>query len=95
MFLRGAGPWRSRSFALALLGLRITGSPLGMPHALYDKQYVVAPNFAFLPLGPEPVYRHAVIHDMYTGAHVDLWSFTRHDPLDAVLGKASQIYDFF
>jgi hypothetical protein len=81
--------------ALSFLGLRITGSPLGMPHALYDKQYVVAPNFAFLPLGPEPVYRHAVIHDMYTGAHVALWRFTRNDALDAVLGKASQIYDFF
>jgi hypothetical protein len=44
---------------------------------------------------PEPEYRHAVIRDLYTNAHVALWRFSRHDPIDAVLGKASYIYDFF
>jgi hypothetical protein len=81
--------------AVAYLDDRITGSPLTMPHAVYDQQYVMAPNFAFLPLGPEPVYRHAVIRDLYANAHVALWRFSRHDAIDAVLGKASYIYAFF
>src|SRR5580658_8072180 len=39
--------------AVAYLDDRITGSPFTLPHALYDKQYLMAPNFLFLPLGTE------------------------------------------
>jgi hypothetical protein len=81
--------------AVAYLDDRITGSPFTMPHALYDKQYVIAPNFAFLPLGPEPVYRHAVIRDLYANWHVGIWHSSHDQPIDAVLAKAFQIYDFF
>jgi len=81
--------------AMAYLDYRITGSPLLMPHVLYDQQYIVAPNFAFLPLSPEPVYRHAMIRNMFAGRHVDLWRVAHDHLLTAVKDKASQIYDFF
>jgi hypothetical protein len=81
--------------AAAYLDYRITGNPFIMPHALYDKQYVIAGVFAFLPLLPEPVYRHAVIRDMFTGWNVSVWRIAHDNPIDGVLGKASQIYDFF
>jgi len=83
--------------AVAFLDYRITGNPLTLPHALYDQQYLMAPNFAFLPLGPEPSYgRH--IPELYAGAQgtfTTAWRATRNDPLTSVLGKSSQIYDFF
>ncbi len=84
--------------AVAYLNYRITGSPLTMPHALYDKQYLRAPLFAFLPLGPEPLYAHHPGLDFYTGEQgvfTKIWRTTRRDPLAAVLGRSSDIYDFF
>ncbi len=81
--------------AVAYLDLRLTGSPLTMPHALYDSQYVIAPNFVFFGLRPEPVYRHAAIRDLYTRWHVAQWHIAHDAPFEAVLGKASYIYDFF
>ncbi len=83
--------------AVAYLDLRVTGSPFLLPHALSDKQYMRASNFAFLPLR-EPLYAHHFIPDFYTGAQgtfTGVWRDMRHDPLAAVLGRASLIYDFF
>ncbi len=81
--------------AVVYLNQRLTGSALTMPHALYDKQYVMASNFAFVPLQPEPVYRHAVIHDLFAVWHVDQWRGAHNDPVNAALARASQMYDFF
>jgi len=46
-------------------------------------------------LRPEPVYRHAAIRDLYTRWHVAQWRFAHDDAIDAALGKAAYIYDFF
>jgi hypothetical protein len=81
--------------AVAYLNNRMTGSPWTMPHVLYERQYVTAPNFAFLPLRPEPVYHNAMIRELNTGYQADLWRIARNNPLDAMLGKASYIYDAF
>ena len=81
--------------AVAYIDYRVTGSPLTMPHTLYDKQYIVAPMFAFLPLRPEPVYRHASIRNLYTGWNADQWREMRRDPLNATLGKLSDYYTYF
>jgi len=81
--------------AMAYVDFRVTGSPLTMPHALYDKQYVIAPNFAFLSLQPEPLYRHAAIRDLYTRWHVGVWRLAHDNAIDGVLTKVSIIYDFF
>jgi hypothetical protein len=81
--------------AAGYINHRVTGSALLMPHALYDRQYVVAPMFAFLPLRREPVYHHAVVRDLFTGWNVDFWRNMRKDPLDATLGKLSDTYGFF
>jgi hypothetical protein len=81
--------------AVAYLDYRVTGHPLTLPHALYDQQYVVAPMFAFLPLRPEPVYRHASIREVFTGWNVWVWRSAREDVLNAALGKISDFYNFF
>lgn len=81
--------------AVAYVDYRVTGSPLTMPHALYDKQYVVAPMFAFLPLRPEPGYHHASIRKVFADWNVWQWRSTRQDFLTASLGKLSDHYNFF
>jgi hypothetical protein len=84
--------------AVAYVDYRITGDPLVMPHAVYDKQYLMAPLFAFLSLGPEPLFAHHGVGDLYSGengAFTSIWRDMRRHPFAAVLGKASLIYDFF
>jgi hypothetical protein len=81
--------------AVGYLNFRITGSPLAMPHSLYDQQYVMVPVFAFLPLRPEPVYRHDVIRKLYTTWHVDQWRAVHNDTVNTLLAEASAVYDFF
>ncbi len=81
--------------AVAYVDYRVTGSPLVMPHALYDQQYAVAPIFGFLPLRPEPAYRHASIREVFTGWNVWQWRTTRTDVLNSALGKLSDLYNFF
>jgi len=82
--------------AMAYLDYRITGSPFVMPHSLWDGQYMVTPNFAFLPLKAEtPVYRHAEYRAAYLGWHMDAWRFDREHAVKAVLSKAFELYIFF
>lgn len=81
--------------AVAYVDYRVTGNVLTMPHALYAQQYEVAPMFAFLPLRPEPVYRHASIREVFTGWNVWVWRTAREDVLNAALGKISDLYNFF
>ncbi len=81
--------------ATAYIDRRVTGSALLMPHALYDKQYVIAPMFLFMPLRPEPVYRHPTIRAIYTGWHLSLWRASRSAPMDVFLEKLSEAYNFF
>lgn len=38
--------------AIAYLNYRLTGSPVILPHALYDKEYITVPMFGFLSLHP-------------------------------------------
>src|SRR5262249_42868692 len=52
---------------------RVTGHAFTMPYQLHDQQYNVAPMFYTMPLRPEPVYRHAVMRDFWTGWNVEQW----------------------
>jgi hypothetical protein len=79
--------------AVGYVDYRVTGKVTLMPHTLYDQQYVREPIFAFLPLKPEPVYRQAAIRTEFDD--VSRWSDSHYDAVNAMLGKASYIYDFF
>jgi hypothetical protein len=91
--------------ALLLLGLslgavaynnrRVAGSALLLPQALYDQQYIVAPNFSLLPLRPAPVYRHEMMRRLFNDWYVDEWRTTRGDLLNTFLERLSRAYDFF
>lgn len=81
--------------AVAYIDVRVTGHPLEMPHALYQKQYIIAPMFAFLPLAPEPEYRHADIRAVFAGWNLEDYKKTRSDLMDVTLDKLTYLYDFF
>jgi hypothetical protein len=44
---------------------RVTGNPLRLPEAVQRIPYGIAPIFLWQSAGPEPVYRHKVLHDFY------------------------------
>ncbi len=80
--------------AVAYVDHRVTGDPLTMPHTLYDRQYNPRPDFVFLPLRPEPAYRHAMMRDLFSGFYLEEWRATRRDPLSAALERLSEVYNF-
>ncbi len=81
--------------AVAYNNRRVAGSALLLPQALYDKQYIVAPNFSLLPLRPAPVYRHEAMRRLFADWYVDEWRTTRGDLVNTVLERISKAYDFF
>jgi hypothetical protein len=90
------------AMGLAMVNLRVTGTPWKLPYQVYDGQYFsVAPfTMVFSPMPwvkppPPPVYRHAVIRDFYTRQIGEQYEQTRSHFVEAFLGKMSAIYDFF
>ncbi len=80
---------------VAYYDVRLTGHALTLPHALYERQYIIAPPFLFLPLKPQPVYRHAVIHDFFAGQQMDLWRDAHSNPPLQYVARLSVIEAFF
>jgi hypothetical protein len=81
--------------AVAYVDYRVTGNPLTLPYQAHDRQYVTASPFLLAPLSPEPVYRHAVMRDFYTGWSVETWRESREQPLIQLLGRAYILIGFF
>jgi hypothetical protein len=81
--------------AVAYVDYRVTGNPLTLPYQAHDRQYVTASPFFLAPLSPEPVYRHAVMRDFYTGWSVETWKESRGQPLIQLLGRAYTLISFF
>jgi len=59
-----AGAW------MGYYDYRAFGSPLTLPYTVNRATYAVAPYFVWQSRRPEPVYRHQVLHDFYTGFEV-------------------------
>ena len=56
-----AGAW------MAYYNYRVFGNPLTEPYTLNRATYAIAPHFIWQSPHPEPVYRHAVMRDFYSG----------------------------
>ena len=59
-----AGAW------MGYYDYRAFGSPVTLPYTVNRATYAVAPYFVWQSKHPEPVYRHQVLHDFYTGFEV-------------------------
>jgi hypothetical protein len=80
--------------ALLLVNYRVTGNARTLPYQAHDKQYAVAPLFAFMPLRPAPVYRHAVMQEFWADWNVSQWKNARAERFD-VRWKMVRFAEFF
>lgn len=62
---------------LAYYNYRTTGSALLMPYTLYERTYSFTPVFLWSKPQAPPVYRHAIMHDFYTGWQWEFYRVTR------------------
>jgi hypothetical protein len=76
--------------AMGLYNLRVTGHAFLLPYQVHEATYAVAPVFLWQHLRPEPVYRHKVIRDFYTGWALDPY-LRQRSILGFVRGGASKI----
>jgi len=71
---------------------RVTGNPFRMPYQVERQTYGAAPYFLWQPMGPPPLYHHAVMRDMYVKLP-QVYEFAR-SPL-GLLAKAYRVWSFF
>jgi hypothetical protein len=81
--------------AIAYNDYRVTGHAFTLPYQAHDRQYAVATMFSFIPLHPEPMYRHALMREFWAGWDVDLWKDSHSQLLAQFLAKAFSLSDFF
>jgi len=73
--------WNAAAAPLALIILagtwmgyynyRVFGNPVTLPYTIDRATYAIAPHFVWQPRRPVPAYRHAVMHDFYSGWELD------------------------
>jgi hypothetical protein len=80
--------------ALLVVNFRVTGDVRTLPYQAHDKQYAVAPLFAFMPLQPAPVYRHAEMRRFWAEWNVTQWKDARAERL-GVPWKMLRFAEFF
>jgi hypothetical protein len=80
--------------ALIWVNIRVTGHPLTLPYLAHDRTYVAASPFIFAELPPQPVYRHPVMREFYTGAAVDIWKESRAQPVVQFVGRVYIVINF-
>ncbi len=80
--------------ALLVVNFQVTGNARTLPYQAHDKQYAVAPLFAFMPLRATPAYRHAVMQEFWADWNVTQWQGARAERLD-VPWKMLRFAEFF
>jgi hypothetical protein len=72
--------------AMAYYNTRLTGKAWVLPYQMNGAAYAVTPLFRWQPLGPEPVYRHAVIR----AYHLD-WAREKYWELQTLAGFTQDV----
>ncbi len=70
--------------AMALYFWKTTGQPFQPPYLAYEKTYMSAPSFPWLPLKPTPSYSSAAMRNFYEGSALDAFNFAVHHPLSNI-----------
>ena len=74
---------------------RVTGHAVTLPYQVHNSQYEMSSMFTMMPLGAEPLYRHAVLRKFYADWQVSQWAFSRQSPIENMLLKLYTFGDFF
>jgi len=67
--------------AMAFYFWKTTGQPFQPPYLVYEKTYMSAPSFPWLPLKPMPSYSSPAMRSFYEGSALDALNFAVHHPL--------------
>jgi hypothetical protein len=73
---------------------RVTGDPLQTPYAHDIGRHSIIRHVMYLPLGPEPVYRHDAIRDYYRW-ELDQWKARHERPIATAIDGASYQWRFY
>jgi hypothetical protein len=68
------------SGVMAFYNWRVTGDALRMPYQVHEATYAIAPSFLWQQPRPEPVYRHKVMRDFWTGWALESYKEKRSAP---------------
>jgi hypothetical protein len=80
---------------MAYYNYRVFGSPFIPPYQIDRLTYASAPHFLWQSPRPEPVYRHKVMRDFYTGWELTEFLEYRSNPLEATGLKLAKMDVFF
>ncbi|HET7107416.1 MAG TPA: hypothetical protein VFI38_11450 [Candidatus Acidoferrum sp.] len=67
--------------AMALYFWKTTGHPFQPPYLVYERAYMSAPSFPWMPPKALPSYGSAAMRDFYSGDPVGAFEFARQHPL--------------
>jgi hypothetical protein len=67
LLIVAAGAW------MGYYNYRVNGSPRIPPYKIDRTTYAVVPYWVWQPLHPQPVYRHKIMQDFYTGSEVTIY----------------------
>ena len=70
--------------AMALYFWKTTGDPFRPPYLVYERTYVSAPSFPWLPPKPMPSYSSIAMRDFYEGSTLDAFNFAVHHPFSNI-----------
>ena len=80
---------------MALYNYRVTGSAAKMPYQIHEEQYTVASALIFQPLRSVPVYRHAVMREMWSKWDPGIYQTARAHPIVVFGWKLLVLFVFF
>jgi hypothetical protein len=63
--------------SLGYYSWRVTGNPLRLPYQVERRTYAATPFFIWQSLPPQPIYRHAVMKQMYVGEELQSYKISR------------------
>jgi hypothetical protein len=82
---------------MALYNYRVTGDPFRMPYLVHEDTYHVAPSFLWRRANPEPVYRHKLLREFYTGIAVEAYreQHTVSGLVEMIVVKLIKMWSFY
>ncbi len=81
--------------AMAFYFWKTTGQPFRPPYLVYERTYMSAPSFPWLPLKPMPSYSSPAMRNFYEGSALDAFNFAVRHPLSNIFLRIFLFWLFY
>ena len=81
--------------AMAFYFWKTTGQSFQPPYLVYEKTYMSAPSFPWLPPKATPSYSSATMRNFYVGDTLDAFDFARQHPFQNILARIFLFWLFY